>query len=151
MTKEITVPSNPKGGVTQQNLQEKFMLFQLMEKQLETLAQHQSMIDMRLTEAETTRSAIDELEKVGSGNETLVPIGTGLYAKASVTGKSLLTELGANVMKASSFPEARGFLERRKKELEKAGKQIDEQVKDITSKLNELGPELQKMAAQAQQ
>lgn len=150
MTKEITVPG-PKQGVTQQNLQEKLMLFQLMEKQLETLAQHQSMIDMRLTEAETTRSAIDELEKVGSGNETLVPIGTGLYAKASVTGKTLLAELGANVMKANSFHEARGFLDRRKKELDKAGKQIEEQVKDITEKLNELGPELQKMASQAQQ
>ena len=150
MTKEITVPG-PKEGVTQQNLQEKLMLFQLMEKQLETLAQHQSMIDMRLTEAETTGSAIDELEKLGSGNETLIPIGTGLYAKSSVTGKTLLTELGANVMKESSFLEARGFLDRRKKELEKVSNQIEEQVKDITAKLNELGPELQRLAAQIQQ
>jgi prefoldin alpha subunit len=137
--------------VTQENLQEKLMLFQLMEKQLETLAQHQSMVDARIAEAETTKAAIAEVRKLGTGNEALVPLGTGLYAKATITGKTLLTELGANVMKENDFTAAGVFLDKRIKELEKAGKQIEDQVKDITEKLNEIGPELQKMAAQVQQ
>ena len=152
MTKEISVPSGdkPEKGVSQEKLQEKFMLFQLMEKQLETLNQHKSMVEARLVEIDTTASAIDEIKSLDKDNETLVPLGSGLYIKAKLMGDTVLTELGASVMKEKGFPSASAFLKSRRGELEKASKQIDDQISEISKSLNELGPELQRMSAQIQ-
>ena len=150
MTKEITVPAGDK-KITQEDLQEKLMFFQLMEKQLETLGQHKSMVDTRLTEIETTKSAIREIDELKPENEALVPLGSGIYTKARITKKKLLTELGASVMKENDSNTAIAFLDERKKDIEHAGRQIDEQIADITKKLQEIGPELQAMSAQSQQ
>jgi prefoldin alpha subunit len=127
------------------------LLFQLMEKQLETLGQHRQMVDARLVELDTTKLAIEEIEKLKPENETLIPLGSGIYTRARITEKDFLTELGANVMKQNSTRSALSFLDKRREDLEKAAKQIDDQAADITKKIQEMGPELQRMAAQLQQ
>ncbi len=149
MTREITVPAakENENQASQEKLQEKFMLFQLMEKQLETLGQHSAMVESRMAEIDTTISAVSEIKGLGKDNETLVPLGSGLYIKARVMGDSVLAELGAGVMKEKDFSDSVSFLMERKTELEKVSKQISEQITDITKGLNELGPELQSMAS----
>ncbi len=153
MTKEITVssPDGEQGGITQENLQEKLMLFQLMEKQLETLGQHKNMVETRIVEIEATKGALEEIGRLKPDNENLIPLGSGIYTRAKITDKKFLTELGASVMKDNDMEGALEFLEARKDELLRAAKQIDDQAGDISRKLNEIGPELQKMAAQIQQ
>jgi prefoldin alpha subunit len=152
MTKEITVPGGkaPREKPSQEKLQESLLLFQLMEKQLEALKQQELMVEARMAELENTRSALEEIGKLKEDNETLTPLGSGFYAKARVTGKEILTELGASVMLEKGVKEALSFLDEKKKELDKADSQIKEQAEDIIVKLNELGPELQRMAAEAQ-
>jgi prefoldin alpha subunit len=152
MTREIAVSTEnkPEGNATQEKLQEKFMLFQLMEKQLETLSQHKSMVEARMVEIDTTTSAVDEIKGLGKDNETLVPLGSGLYIKARLMGDTVLAELGASVMKEKGFNGAVAFLKGRRAELEKASNQIDDQISEISKSLNELGPELQAMASQIQ-
>ena len=152
MTKEITVStgSTPGQDVTQEKLQEKLMLFQLMEKQLETLNQHNAMVESRMVEIDTTINAVGEIEGLGKDNETLVPLGSGLYIRARIMGDTVLAELGASVMKEKGFKGAVAFLRARREELEKASKQIDGQIGEISRNLNELGPELQRMSAHVQ-
>jgi prefoldin alpha subunit len=151
MTKEVTVPS---GGASQapsqQQFQEQLMLFQLMEKQLEVLKQQINMAESRIIEIETTKSALHDIKDLKEGNETLIPLGSGLYTHAKITNKEILTELGARVMVKQDIPKATAFLEERKVELDKAAKHIEAQAIEITERLQELGPELQKMAAQVQ-
>ena len=150
MTKEVTVSTNGKTGEgpPQERLQEKLLLFQLMERQMEALRQQGALAEARVVELETTRAALNDIEMLKEGNETLIPLGSGLYTKARITSKEILTELGASVMLEKDIKTATTFLDERKKELEKAAAQIEEQAGEVMERLNELGPELQKMAAQ---
>ena len=151
MTKEVTVSTGKTGErVSQERFQEKLLLFQLMEKQLEALRQQGALAEARVVELETTRAALKDIERLKEGNETLIPLGSGLYTKARITSKEILTELGASVMLEKDIKKAITFLDERKKELEKAAGHIEEQASEVMERLNELGPELQKMAVQFQ-
>ena len=150
MTKEITVKPS-RGEVTQEKLQEKLMLFQLMERHLEALKQQEALAEARMMELESTRNALEEVGKLKDDNETLIPLGSGFYARGRVTGKDILTELGASVMTEKSVRDALAFLELKSGELRKVMEQIAGQAGDIVDKLNRLGPELQRMAEQVQQ
>ncbi len=148
MTKEVIVSTGGKEAPTQQKLQEKLQLFQLMEKHLDALRQQGAMAEARVMELEATGAALMDIETLKEGNETLIPLGSGLYTKARITSKEILTELGASVMLEKNIKEATAFLDERKRELEKAAAQIEEQAGEVMERLNELGPELQKMATE---
>jgi prefoldin alpha subunit len=152
MAKEITVSSDGKAGEkpSQERLQERLLLFQLMEKQLEILKQQGTLAGARTAELETAGSTLRDIESLRDSNEILVPLGGGLYTKARVTSKEMLAELGAGVVMKKSIKAAGDFLDERKRELMKAADQIEEQAGELVERLNELGPEIQRMAAQAE-
>ena len=146
MTKNITVDTGGgKQEVTQEKLQEKLMIFQLMEKQLESLRQQGMMLEQRLMEIETSKAVIQEIGKLKEGNEALIPLGSGLYTKATMTGNQVMTEVGSGVMKEKSFKAAAAFLESRKGELEKVGMELQKEMERITHDLQHMGAELQEM------
>ncbi len=148
MTKEITVKTGKKEEFTQEKLQEKLMLFQIMEKQMESMRQQGTMIEQRLMEIETSKAALREIDNLKPGNETLIPLGSGLYTRATITDKQVMTEVGAGIMKEKSSKQAIAFLEERKGDVEKVGKQLGGEMERIADKLQDMAPELQKMAAQ---
>ncbi len=150
MTKDISVNTGDQERVTQENVQEKFMIYQLMERQVEQLGEHRNMVDNRMVEIETTRNALNEIEGLEKDNEALVPLGSGIYTRVRITTKDVLEELGAGTMQESDINGAKAFLDKRKKELDNAGSQIDEQVAELNRRLAELRPELQRIAAQLQ-
>jgi prefoldin alpha subunit len=150
MTKEITVPSGPKQGVTQQNLQEKLMLFQLMERQLDAMRQQGALLEQRIVEIDTSLTALEEIARLKDDNEALIPIGSGLFARARITSKKIMTELGARVMKDKSVKEAGSFLEERKKEIEKVEKNVQKEMAEISRSLQRMAPELQRMSDELQ-
>ena len=152
MTKEITVSTSgdKAGEVSQEKLQEKLMLFQLMEKQMEVLNQQRTMINSRLVEIETTRVALKETHKLKPDNEAIVPIGSGLYVKAIIKKKDILTDIGANIIEENDIKGALAILDGRKNDLEKTAEHLEHQTNGISKQLNELGPYLQKMAGNMQ-
>lgn len=149
MTEEVRVSSDGRNN-SQEKLQEKLMLFQLMEKQLEVLKQQGSLAENRSAELETASSTLRDMEKLKGGNEILFPLGGGLYGRASSTSKEILAELGAGVVMKKSIKEAAEFLEERKKEIRKAAEQIEEQTNTLVERLNELAPEIQRMSSQSE-
>lgn len=148
MTKNITVDSGGGGEeVTQEKLQEKLMVFQLMERQLESLRQQGMMLEQRLIEIETSKAALDEIDKLKQGNEALIPLGSGLFTNATISGKKVMTEIGSGLMEEKSAKDAKAFLESRQKELEKAGMELGGEMQKISNDLQRMGPELQEMAS----
>jgi len=152
MTKEITVPKTGKAPVTQEQVQEKLMMFQLMEKQLESMRQQAMMIEQRLMEIETTKAALKEIGSLKQGNDALVPIGSGLFIKASIREKEkVMTEIGSNIMKKKSLADARQYLGTRQKEIEIAGHSLNHEMEKVSGHLQKMGPELQELANQVRQ
>ena len=107
------------------------------------------MIEQRLMEIETTKAALGEIKSLKPGNEALVPLGSGLFVKASISERErVLTEIGSGVMKKKSIADARQYLGTRQKEIEVAGHRLQHEMEKISSQLQRLGPELQELANQ---
>ncbi len=133
------------------DLQEKFVLYQLLNQRLEEIKQHATIVQHKMIEFETSKNALEELKKVKADNEVLIPIGSGMYAHGkSVAQEKILVDLGAGVMAKKPLSDASVVLEKRKKELEDVVQLLQAEANAITAKLAEIVPELQK-AAQEQQ
>ncbi len=105
------------------------------------------MSEARMIEIETTRAVLSDIGELKDSNETLIPLGSGLYGRARITSKDILTEVGAGVMLKKGTKGASVFLDERKKDIDNVARQIDAHASEMMKRMNELGPELQRMAA----
>jgi len=130
-------------------LQQKLVVYQLMQKHLEELREQALMLERKFVELETAKQTLSDLEKTKKGNELFFPLGAGIYAKANVhDNKDLMMDLGAGIVARKSPASAKKILEEREKEIEDSGKGLQDEMTTTAAKLNEIANELQKMAGQ---
>lgn len=135
-----------------QELQEKFVLYQLLNQRLEQLKQQAPLIQQKMVEYETSKQAMAELKSVKPDNDILIPMGSGVYSFGKTnSSEKVLVELGAGVVAKKTLEEASVLVENKKKELEDAVQALQMEANAITAKLNEIVPELQKAAEKSQE
>jgi prefoldin alpha subunit len=133
-----------------QRLQEKLLIYQFLEKQLEALGEQATLLDERSLEVESTRQAIHAIKELGEDNDTLISLGSGLFARSGIKGKRLLAGVGSDVLLEKSVQEAEEFLEARFRELDRAGSEIERQTRDAIEKMNVIAPEIQELNRKVQ-
>lgn len=130
-------------------LQQKLVVYQLMQKRLEELQQQAMLIERRYAELEVARNTITDIEKAKTDNRMFFPLGGGVYAKGSIDGdKALMVELGADLVSVKTPKTAKDFLEEKKREIEKSGKELENELKTTVGKMNEIAVQLQEAAGQ---
>jgi prefoldin alpha subunit len=136
---------------TQKQLQEKVILYQLMQKQLEELSQNAMLIDRKYAEFDLTRQALDDVEGLKEKNEILIPLGSGMFSAGKVTEKKIVTEIGAGILLEKDPASARAFIDEKKKEIEKLAQEMQGEIVGISSSLNSLSNEIEGLSAEARQ
>ena len=102
----------------EKEMQEKVILYQLLQRHLESLSQNAVMLERRYEEMEATRMALEDIEKL-KGNEILVPLGSGLFSYGKITDSGkMLVDAGAGVFMDKDPDSSKRLLEDKKKELE---------------------------------
>ena len=134
-------------GNKQEELQHKFILYQLLQQRVEELKQQVEMLQQKNMEMETTKFALSEINSMKEGNEVLVPLGSGCYVYGkSTNSKKILVDLGAGVMTNKNAQEAQNLVEEKREEIEKLLLNLQSELIEAVSKINEMTPELQKAA-----
>ena len=129
------------------DIQEKFVLYQLLNQRLEEIKQHAMMIQHKMIELETSKFALNEMKGAKPESEMLVPVGSGVYTFGkSSSAQNVLIDLGAGVLAKKTLEDATVFIEKKKKEIEDAAQLLQAEANAITAKLQEIVPELQKAA-----
>ena len=129
----------------EQEVQEKLLLYQLLQKQVEEIRQQSLLLERKFVEFETTKSAIEDIEKLKKDNEILIPLGSGCYAHGSTAeSDSFLVEIGQSMIKKSS-KEAINFLEEKKREIEQTSINLQTELTRVVEQINKLTPELEKL------
>ena len=130
-----------------QELQQKLIIYQLLQKRLEELQQQALMLERRFIELETTKHALSDLEKMKNGGELFFPLGSGVYAKGKVLdNKNLMIELGAGVVTMKNPKSAKSFLEEKNREIENASEKLGEEINAAMSKINAMATDLQNLS-----
>ncbi|MEM7815874.1 MAG: prefoldin subunit alpha [Candidatus Aenigmatarchaeota archaeon] len=131
----------------EKELQEKVILYQLVEKHFEQLGQEAAIIDRKHLELETTMEALKDIEKAKEGNDILVPIGSGVfsYARLSETGR-LLVDVGAGVYLERDIESAKTLIEEKREELNKITEELQKEINDTAARLNSLILEIERLS-----
>lgn len=134
----------------EKRLQEKFVLYQLLQNRLEELKQQTAIIERRFLEIETTKYALNEVKNLKTDNEILIPLGSGCYTHGKITDSDkLLVDLGAGAFVNKTVVDAEQFFESKKQELSKASKDLQVEINNVVNSSNEIGLEIQKLAKEA--
>lgn len=132
-----------------EKLQEKYVLYQLLNQNLESLKQQIQLVEQQFIEVKSTLMSVDDLKGVSGKNEIFLPLGSGCYGKGKVTeNRKILVNVGAGIFINKKSVSVESFLEERVKELEKAGEEIQTQMERIARQMSELGLEIQELAKQ---
>ena len=133
--------------MSKEKVQEKYVLYQLLNQNLESLKQQMQLVEQQFIEVKSTIMSIDDLKGMGEKNEIFLPLGSGCYGKGKITeSNEMLLNVGAGVFVNKEAAAAKSLLEKRVKELERAGEEIQAQMERILKQMNELGVEIQELA-----
>ncbi len=128
----------------QEAMQEKAILYQILQKHLEGLTQNAVMIERRYEEMEAARMAMEDISRLKENNEVLIPLGSGFFTYGKIAdSRKMLAELGAGIFMDKDIESSRQLLEERRKEMEKLAQEMQTEMSEVSSRLNELAMELE--------
>lgn len=127
-----------------QELQEKYVLYQILSQTLETLKQQVQLLENQKMDIQITRDALNDVGKLKGENEIMIPLGSGCYAKGRILdGNSFLVNIGSGVVIGKDSKEMQAFLDAKQNELDDAGRQVTDEIAKANQKLDELSVEIQ--------
>ncbi len=129
----------------EKELQEKVLLYQLLEKYADGLREQLAFLEKQLIDTATSQHAIRELQKAKSGQEMLIGLGGGCWSTVRLEKeKQLLINLGAGVLARKSVEQAEKILETRTIDIQKEINRIQKEWVVVSQKLAELSSEIEK-------
>ncbi|UCH12318.1 MAG: prefoldin subunit alpha [Candidatus Omnitrophota bacterium] len=130
----------------QKELQQKYMHLQLMQQQIKQLQQQIQQFEQQIAELDSLSQSLDDLKKVKPGSDTLVPISSGIFAKATLKdNEELLVNVGANTVVKKSVSDTKKLIEKQSSEVRKLQEQLLEQLQKAAVAAESTEKELQKL------
>ena len=112
------------------------MEMQMLEKQMQEMQKHEQLVEQQLMELMIASQSLDEFKDTTKGDEILVPISSGIFAKAELkNNKEFLVNVGANTVVV--------------KDIESTKKLMDKQVEDMRDVHTKVNMQIQRMALQS--
>ena len=117
-----------------EELQSRYIEFQLLEQQFQQLQQQYNLIENRILELTRIEENLDDIKKVKENTDILVPVGGGIFLKSSIKDtKNVLINVGSNTITKKPLSEAKQILNNQVEELGTIKTQIEQELKNIAS------------------
>ena len=102
----------------EEQIQQKYMQFQMIQQQLEEVNQHLGMLNEQSSELDISIEAVKEIAKTKLDNEFLAPVANGIFIKGELKeNQKLVVNVGMNTTVEKTIPEVVVLLEEQKKEI----------------------------------
>ena len=129
--------------------QEVYMEYQMLEQGIKQLQKQLEMVTQQIMEVASTSGSLDEFKNVKEGTEILVPVSSGIFAKASIKDSSeLLVNVGSGVVVKKDIASAKKLLEGQVDEMRKVQKHMVNELEKMAGKAEMLEKEMQGLMPQ---
>ncbi|MEA2004389.1 MAG: prefoldin subunit alpha [archaeon] len=116
----------------EQELQSKLMEIEIIKQQLGQMDQQKAQINARMMDAQAAAQTIADMKDTDGAIDVLVPVGGGMFTKASVSdAKKLIVHVGADIAVEKSLPEAKALMDEMKSGYEKMFSDIDKDIQNL--------------------
>jgi prefoldin alpha subunit len=119
---------------------EKFVMeYNLYGAKLQEMEQQLQAIEKFIVEIQTTSNALDELKDAKINQESLSPIGQGIFVKTKLgDNKEVMVEIGTKVVANKSIDEAKTLLDKKIMDLINLRKNLADQIEVIVIKMQQI-------------
>ena len=129
--------------------QKLYVQLQMMQENAKNLYKQLQLVEGQFIELMTTSQSLDDFKKAKLNSEILVPLNSGIFAKAELKdNSSLIVNIGANVGVKKSVDSTKKLIERQMEEIKKIQKQMVNDLEKMTNHAAQLEMKLQGMASE---
>ncbi|MEA2037403.1 MAG: prefoldin subunit alpha [Nanoarchaeota archaeon] len=122
--------------MNEEKVQEKYIEMKTLEEQMKHMQEQAATLEQQLMETMTIKKSLDDFKKAQKGDEILVPISQGIFAKAELKeNKEFLVNVGANTIV--------------NKDIESTKKLMDKQIEEMQGVHSKAMMQLQQWALKA--
>ena len=126
--------------------QELYMELNVITQQTNELQKQIQQLEETVQEIQESKKGLEELSKQEKGTEILVPIVSGIFAKAEIKdSKEFIVNVGANTAVTKSIEEVKKLLDKQEEEMQKAQYNLIETLQKLTVKARDLKKELESL------
>ena len=119
------------------------MQYTMIQQQRAELERQMQAIEEAIFEINESRKGLKEVSDEASGKEILVPIVSGIFAKAELKNvKEFIVNIGANTAVAKSSEEVQTLLETQSKKMQETQHHFVDNLQKLTMQAKELESEL---------
>ncbi|MFH1631310.1 MAG: prefoldin subunit alpha [Candidatus Aenigmatarchaeota archaeon] len=132
---------------TQQNLQKKYMQFQMLKQQITALMEEKTKMDNAVTEMSMTIDAISKIKNIKEGEEMWSTLGSGAFVRSNILNKEkVLIDIGMGMYAKKDLDNAIEVLQNRLDEIIKVSGDITSTITKMDSEMRAVETEMQKLS-----
>lgn len=132
--------------VDKEKLQEKYLEFQMLSQQLQQLQQNIESLEKHIVDLSTLKESLDNISKVKPGEESLMPLGNGVFIKGEIKEtQNVIMNVGSDVFVERTVVEAIETVEKQLGEVNILFTNMQEEALQTHSKITEIQEEFQKL------
>ncbi|MCH8329138.1 MAG: prefoldin subunit alpha [Nanoarchaeota archaeon] len=132
----------------EENLQKLYLEFQMLDQHIKQLEKQSAVLNNQLMELMATNQSLDDMKKTDQKTEILVPLSSGIYAKAELKdNKSFIVNVGANTALVKDISSTKKMIEDQIDELKKLQEALVNQLQTQTLKAASMEQEINKIAS----
>jgi prefoldin alpha subunit len=130
----------------EQKIQELYVEFQMLTQHLKQLQQQQQLLSQQMAEMALSAQSLEELAQIKEGSELLVPVSSGMFAKAKILdGQNVIINIGSDIAVSKTTGEAQQLMVKQLKESELLHQKISAQVDKFQRKAVSLQSQLKEL------
>ena len=135
----------------EKQMQEKYLEFQLLERQMKQVQAHLEQIEQQLAEMVFLQQSLAEMKGIPAGKELFVPIGSGIFVNAALkSNQEVLVNVGSGVVVKKSFDAAVEILEKHRGELQVVQDDRVQKMNELSGRAAGIEQELATLVEEAQ-
>jgi len=135
----------------EKKLQEKYMEMKMMEEQMKEIQKQAQTVEQQLLELTATKQSLDDFKKTEKGDQVLVPISAGIFAKAELkSNKEFLVNVGSDTIVTKDIESTKKLMEKQVEEMSELHTKINMQMQKLALHAASIEQELRELAAKLQ-
>ena len=133
----------------EEELQKLYGEFQQLDQHIKQLENQSTALNNQLMELMATKQSLEDIKKVKEKAEILVPLSSGIYAKAELKdNKNFIVNVGANTALVKDIDSTKELMESQIDKMKKIQEKLMNQLQEQTTKAASIEQEMNKIASE---
>src|SRR3989338_2635633 len=131
--------------MTTDNLQERYMEYQMLFQQMQQLKENSSALEKHILSLNDLKDNLNNIPSIKTGTESLMAIGNGLFLKSELKdNENVIMNVGSGVCVEKSIQDAINTIDKQLIDVKNILEEINLEINDTTERIYQLQEELQK-------